>query len=617
METVTASFRRENNLKNTKYRLRVTDYVEVGSANIASDFKISDSTAPGSSLLMVRIAATHSGIITGNNTFYLPDKMRQGTATWTAQYAKPILTHHNDQTDAVGRVVSARYVDLSAQVPSILKNSTVRSAQLIQDVTKQFLAGKLTTAGEVQYIRDVLVPSGILNDKNYQGMGYSEIIAAITDPDAIQKLRDGRYLTGSVSASTDAAICSICTADWIQDGKCEHIPGQIYDDQRAFLIAGDFEYDEYSWVNRPADSHSRALELVNCADIVPTLELIHDSVKDTTAGDIEEVFQKLDITSDSLTEVEEELIYELLSRELPVELGDAKLSTEKRKGLASSTFCGPGRSFPVPDCAHVTAARRLVGRYKGPGDKNKILACVDRKAKSLGCDSKDSSTTEATMETVANTEEQPVEVKDETVATEVAASQETSNTEEVKAAETTEEVTPVVTDDKAVEEGEEECKSCKKVHDTHLEVLREEIKHLYDSLRTTEDQLIATQRELRDLKAQRVSDWKILCGAEVGNVTDITSLDDNQLNTLLSSVDMKKIADKLNSGLTNSNPKETISDPSATNTSQQTVDISSEDSEVSQKIARTYQHFLDTSGRVAAERYLEKMRREGYAKYIR
>jgi hypothetical protein len=67
---------------------------------------------------------------------------------------------------------------------------------------------------------------------------------------------------------------------------------------------------------------------------------------------------------------------------------DAKLSTEQRKKLSAKTFCGPNRSFPVPDCAHVTAARRLIGRYKGPGSKAKILACVNRKAKSMGCDKK-------------------------------------------------------------------------------------------------------------------------------------------------------------------------------------------------------------------------------------
>lgn len=66
-------------------------------------------------------------------------------------------------------------------------------------------------------------------------------------------------------------------------------------------------------------------------------------------------------------------------------LEDKKLSTEQRKKLKGSTFCGPDRSFPVPDCAHYTAALRLLGRYKGGGDKTKIRACIERKGRSLGC----------------------------------------------------------------------------------------------------------------------------------------------------------------------------------------------------------------------------------------
>ena len=66
----------------------------------------------------------------------------------------------------------------------------------------------------------------------------------------------------------------------------------------------------------------------------------------------------------------------------------AKLSSSERKKLKGSTFCGPGSSFPVPDCAHVTAARRLIGRAKvSSSTKSKILACVSRKAKALGCKS--------------------------------------------------------------------------------------------------------------------------------------------------------------------------------------------------------------------------------------
>lgn len=69
---------------------------------------------------------------------------------------------------------------------------------------------------------------------------------------------------------------------------------------------------------------------------------------------------------------------------------DKKLSAKERKKLKSSTFCGPDRSFPVPDCAHVTAARRLVGRYKGSADsKKRILDSVASRAKELGCGGSD------------------------------------------------------------------------------------------------------------------------------------------------------------------------------------------------------------------------------------
>jgi len=60
------------------------------------------------------------------------------------------------------------------------------------------------------------------------------------------------------------------------------------------------------------------------------------------------------------------------------------LSSKQRNALPDSTFAGPNRSFPVPDKAHVTAARRLLGRYKGPGDKEAIKARIESRAKALG-----------------------------------------------------------------------------------------------------------------------------------------------------------------------------------------------------------------------------------------
>lgn len=69
---------------------------------------------------------------------------------------------------------------------------------------------------------------------------------------------------------------------------------------------------------------------------------------------------------------------------------DARLTAEQRKALPDEAFCGPNRSFPVPDCAHVTAARRLIGRADlTEAQKGKVLSCVSRKAKAMGCDVSD------------------------------------------------------------------------------------------------------------------------------------------------------------------------------------------------------------------------------------
>lgn len=63
-----------------------------------------------------------------------------------------------------------------------------------------------------------------------------------------------------------------------------------------------------------------------------------------------------------------------------------KLTTKDRKKLKKGTFCGPDRSFPVPDCKHVATAKAYLGRSKfSAATKKKIAACINRKAKALGC----------------------------------------------------------------------------------------------------------------------------------------------------------------------------------------------------------------------------------------
>jgi|11_taG_2_1085331.scaffolds.fasta_scaffold00231_15 hypothetical protein len=78
--------------------------------------------------------------------------------------------------------------------------------------------------------------------------------------------------------------------------------------------------------------------------------------------------------------------WNLLDLALTGIMEDKALTTEQRKDLPDSAFCGPNRSFPVPDCAHVTAARRLIGQAKASGEtKAKIMACVNSKSGKMKC----------------------------------------------------------------------------------------------------------------------------------------------------------------------------------------------------------------------------------------
>ena len=62
------------------------------------------------------------------------------------------------------------------------------------------------------------------------------------------------------------------------------------------------------------------------------------------------------------------------------------LTTKQRKKMKKATFCGPGRSFPVPDCQHVGTAKAYLNRSNfSKSTKQKIAACINRKEKQLGC----------------------------------------------------------------------------------------------------------------------------------------------------------------------------------------------------------------------------------------
>lgn len=202
-------------LKYGKLEENPAKLIETVTVKVAGKKKSSTLLTEGlepSEYLMPRIEAIHAGR-TRNYNHYLADKLKgdasigSGVYSWLAPYPKPVIYNHDTDTDATGRIMSAAFADY-------------------------------TQAGR----------PGII------------VIPKITEPKAVQALKDGRLMTVSIGATSDAAICSICGTDIVNEGYCGHMKGEEYNGQVAEWIAGNIWFDELSWVNVPADSDAMVID---------------------------------------------------------------------------------------------------------------------------------------------------------------------------------------------------------------------------------------------------------------------------------------------------------------------------------------------------------------------
>ena len=274
--------------------------------------------------LIVTVDATHLGYVNKNGYFYTPNSAKSAKNTWTKPYNKPVLGIKDSHMLINGEPIGIVIDSKYAEIPQKTKKSP--NSKLI-------------------------------------------LTLKILDPDAKAKIKDGRYNTVSVGSYPKKIVCSICGED-ITDSPYthEHTRGEVYDGKTAYWIIDVDEYREVSFVNLPADAD---------ADHAAGVTQINDA---------EEEEQDMEDKMEQYFEDNYEIVLQKVCKDLEIDFEDAKLTAAKRKKLSSSEFCGPNKSFPVPDKAHVLAAIRLLNRYKGPGDKNKIRACIKRRAKSLGMD---------------------------------------------------------------------------------------------------------------------------------------------------------------------------------------------------------------------------------------
>ena len=310
--------------------------------------------------LVVELAASHIGYVNDNHYFYTTEDTPESIKSFTEPFEKPVLINHDHEGDALGRVKNANYLELDFKDAS-----------------------------------DITEPKGLV-----------QLSVRVTDQAAIEKILDERYLTVSVGSRSQDAVCSLCNRNFSTSGICEHKKGKKYGGKLAYVKIGKREYKDVSFVNVPADRKGAGVTGTKFEDArIAHLEIEYEDavIPEETAEEqgtpqfldakedkVEDFLKDIDTYELSAEDAEE--IGKVLDSMLDEELADAKLSSEKRNSLPSGSFCGPDRSFPVPDCAHVTAARRLVGRSKlSAAGKAKVLACVARKAKSMSCSTGDAS----------------------------------------------------------------------------------------------------------------------------------------------------------------------------------------------------------------------------------
>ena len=146
--------------------------------------------------------------LTANYNNYSATELEKALQSWVEPYPKPIILNHDLNSEPIGRVMAAKM------------------------------------------------------DKEEDGSDFVRLQIAITDPVAMQKVIDKRYLTGSVGGRAGKAVCSISGDDLASESadgrpKAQKFKrGQVYKGKLAFIDMQDISFKEYSFVNQPADSKS-------------------------------------------------------------------------------------------------------------------------------------------------------------------------------------------------------------------------------------------------------------------------------------------------------------------------------------------------------------------------
>lgn len=201
----------------------------------------------------LKIKASHSGKVNGNDVFYTPRSMKKGALTLIVPFKKHLQDLHHG--DAVGEINEAFYKDYTDKCSEAIQEI---SEKIDQAQTQQQLVAAVK---ELVSHPDYSVPT-------FKGVGVLQVSAELFNEPLIEALATGSNKGKvSIGGNSRQVYCSICAELFTK--KHKHVKGKMYEGDKCFAIYDDMVLDHIGFVPDPADETT---ETVIVAGIQDSLE---------------------------------------------------------------------------------------------------------------------------------------------------------------------------------------------------------------------------------------------------------------------------------------------------------------------------------------------------------
>lgn len=572
---------------------------------------------PGKSLVAT-IAASHWGYVNNNIFFYRPETADSTMPTWTKPYRKPVMTYHPgvfdmSEPEVVGRIFKVRYCNGLARefvdddrIPNNVPHGYLEMTTKISDqAAMQKLVDKRYDTVSISAVavnvrcsvcdKEVGAEDSECNHergRRYDDKGERDSNGKLCYYKAGPLM--GRHLafvhTPGDKYSGVVGLGSEEIEDALLADSTREIAGTalwIVDTSKNLLVSlNDEEGNIYDRLNDTG--RKTIIDVFNVSD-----EVVSTEKKESEGGDIMEKdnTSKSEAITDKKTEEEkpdegktQEVVMldimdivamteEEIDKVIDNLTEDAKLSYASRKNLPDSAFCGPGRSFPAHDAAHVRAGLQMLNKSKGK-DRGPILSCLKGRAKKYGI--KVSTKTSDSGEGIVIDSITVIDVLlsdavlDDILYLDIMIDYLRSLGLTVEVGDSSVVTLPTVEDKEKKEEPKEIPKESPKTEDTTTVVQDKDLLKAKDELKIANAQNVDLMDTLKGVKANRVADLKILLGkAPVGDratmVAEMATKSDEFISDAIKELEteLSKQGDASNSEQADSKQADTNRDNSA------------------------------------------------------